>query len=986
MELVANFDLNTNNLETDFDISTGENFDIIFEINANGTIWGNISGNIENQTDLKDALDNLENNISTNTADITSIETTMNDYGDIVTYNASDFATSAQGTLADTALQPNDNISDLNNDAGYITSSALEGYATETELTNGLAEKQDTISDLSTIRSNAENGQSAYTTIQGYGNIVTYNASAFATASQGQLADSSLQPNDNISELVNDAGYITSESLPTVNNAKITIQKNGVDVENFTLNQSNNETINITVPTQASDINAVPTSRTVNGKALSANISLNSMDVGALSSTTTINDLTTTAQQNALNSGATTTNIGQITTNANDISDIQDLIPSQATSSNQLADKNFVNSSISTNTANFIGTFNSVADLEAYSGTLTNNDYAFVETTDSAGNTLYDRYKYTTATTPAGWQFEYELNNSSFTANQWEAINSGATTTNIGQISTNANDISDINTTIGGYGDIVTHDVSEFATAAQGNKADTALQSGDNITELVNNAGYITGITSSDVTTALGYTPYSNANPNSYQENVIESIEVNGTAQTISSKTVDITVPTDTSDLTNNAGFITGINSTDVTTALGYTPYNSSNPNGYTSNVGTVTSVNNTQPVNGNVTISIPDTSYLANKDLSNLSSTGETYFLKNIAGGTNSLSILAYGNVNGNNATSIGVNSRALGNGSISLGTDASNYAENSIAIGYQATVASLCSSAIQLGYGTNSTAKSLSIGFYDYSTPTNYQLLDGTTGLIPDARINKQTSITSSSTDDQIPSAKCVYDNVKNTVNQETADTIPLYAWYNSTFGIAYTLSANPAVSDAIYRSYPDLYLGRISTIDSSTSIRIIVVGSTTAEQSFTRDSSNDTTATRSTLTDYSGNNLNITQADGQWVASYSSHSWTSKGSYTITLSDYLPSDSANYAYYIYVVAGASRESSNGTFRVGTIASPVDNADTAGNYSIGGYMNSSYTQHYSSAIIPVAAGGNLYAQLTVALNNSYCHLHGYRRIGTNS
>ena len=58
--------------------------------------------------------------------------------------------------------------------------------------------------------------------------------------------------------------------------------------------------------------------------------------------------------------------------------------------------------------------------------------------------------------------------------------------------------------------------------------------------------------------------------------------------------------------LTNNAGYITGITSTDVTTALGYTPYDSSNPNGYTSNVGTVTSVNNINPVNGNVSLTIP--------------------------------------------------------------------------------------------------------------------------------------------------------------------------------------------------------------------------------------------------------------------------------------------------------------------------------------------------------------------------------------------
>lgn len=65
-------------------------------------------------------------------------------------------------------------------------------------------------------------------------------------------------------------------------------------------------------------------------------------------------------------------------------------------------------------------------------------------------------------------------------------------------------------------------------------------------------------------------------------------------------------IPTKVSDITNDSGFITGITSSDVTSALGFTPYNATNPNGYTSNVGTVTSVNNVSPVNGNVTISIP--------------------------------------------------------------------------------------------------------------------------------------------------------------------------------------------------------------------------------------------------------------------------------------------------------------------------------------------------------------------------------------------
>lgn len=96
------------------------------------------------------------------------------------------------------------------------------------------------------------------------------------------------------------------------------------------------------------------------------------------------------------------------------------------TSTNAVQNKaiyNFVNSSVATNTANFIDTFNSVEELEAYTGTVTNNDYAFVIGTDSEGNTVYNRYKYN----GSEWAFEYTLNNSSFTAAQWATIQSGLT-------------------------------------------------------------------------------------------------------------------------------------------------------------------------------------------------------------------------------------------------------------------------------------------------------------------------------------------------------------------------------------------------------------------------------------------------------------------------------------------------------------------------------------------------------------------------------
>ena len=47
-----------------------------------------------------------------------------------------------------------------------------------------------------------------------------------------------------------------SVSIPTVNNATLTIQENGTNVATFTANSATNATANITVPTQASDIGA----------------------------------------------------------------------------------------------------------------------------------------------------------------------------------------------------------------------------------------------------------------------------------------------------------------------------------------------------------------------------------------------------------------------------------------------------------------------------------------------------------------------------------------------------------------------------------------------------------------------------------------------------------------------------------------------------------------------------------------------------------
>lgn len=126
-----------------------------------------------------------------------------------------------------------------------------------------------------------------------------------------------------------------------------------------------------------------------------------------------------------------------------DVDNIKDLIPAQASEQNKLADKDFVNSSIATNTAYFKGTYNVVTELgltieathEQIATALasvvsdpTNNDYVFVSFPDPtvpSEYTKFSRYKYNSETET--WAFEFDLNNSSFTAEQWASINSGIT-------------------------------------------------------------------------------------------------------------------------------------------------------------------------------------------------------------------------------------------------------------------------------------------------------------------------------------------------------------------------------------------------------------------------------------------------------------------------------------------------------------------------------------------------------------------------------
>lgn len=297
--------------------------------------------------------------------------------------------------------------------------------------------KQDTISDLATIRSGAAAGATA------------------------------VQPSG-------------------VGNAEIEIQKNGTKVDSFTTNQSGSKkTINITVPTSASDVSALPSSTKYGA---SITVSLNTTDY----------KLTTTLKDQDGNTLGTAQVID---------------FPIESV---------VVNGSYDSTNKKIILTLQNGNTIDIPVGALISGLQSEITSSNKLDADLVDdstsTNKFVTAANKTTWNGKQDA-------------------------------ISDLATIRSG--------ASAGATALQPN---TAITGATKCKITYDSNGLVTGgadLASSDVTTALGYTPYNSTNPSGYQANVIETVKVNGTALTPSSKAVDVTVPTNNNQLTNGAGYIT---------------------------------------------------------------------------------------------------------------------------------------------------------------------------------------------------------------------------------------------------------------------------------------------------------------------------------------------------------------------------------------------------------------------------------------------
>ena len=162
------------------------------------------------------------------------------------------------------------------------------------------------------------------------------------------------------------------------------------------------------------------------------------------------------AQLDAVNSGITSALVTQIGTNQTNISTINGKIPSEASISNQLADKAFVTTAVQTNAANFRGNWNTWSDVptnvndypeDAYGNkTPTANDYLIInDASGYTGETLTGtwRFKYTATWADEGkngWEPEYQVKEQPLTPAQQSALDSGITSTKVGNYDTHIAD------------------------------------------------------------------------------------------------------------------------------------------------------------------------------------------------------------------------------------------------------------------------------------------------------------------------------------------------------------------------------------------------------------------------------------------------------------------------------------------------------------------------------------------------------------------
>ena len=202
---------------------------------------------MNNSSEAVDSIMELASAMSTNKDAITALNTLAGTKVDKVSgkgLSTNDYTTEEKNKLAGIASGANNYTHPSTHAASMIT--GLATVATSGSY-NDLSNKP----TIPTVPASLKNPYSL--TIQGNGTTLTngtYDGSAAKTvnitaSSIGAAASSHTHTKSQITDF---------PTIPTVNNATLTIQKNGTNVATFTANSSTNATANITVPTKVSEL------------------------------------------------------------------------------------------------------------------------------------------------------------------------------------------------------------------------------------------------------------------------------------------------------------------------------------------------------------------------------------------------------------------------------------------------------------------------------------------------------------------------------------------------------------------------------------------------------------------------------------------------------------------------------------------------------------------------------------------------------------
>lgn len=267
-------------------------------------------------------------------------------------------------------------------------------------------------------------------------------------------ADSAVQPED-LAEVATSGSYMDltdTPAIPTIPNITATPSGNGNAVTGIT---ANGHTLTVTKGATFAEQSALEDVKST------ADTALQSIKAAQSGNGNAVTDIKASGDTITVTKSETFAKNADLTAWTGRVGTVEGKIPMQASTTNQLADKAFVNSSVQTNTANWRGnwaTWTAVPSTidgypEDYAGskTPTVNDYMVVQ--DASGfnsdNKGTWRFKYSgvwSTNGKGGWYPEYQVNETPLTAAQLSALNSGATSALVGQITTNKNDIAAIKT------------------------------------------------------------------------------------------------------------------------------------------------------------------------------------------------------------------------------------------------------------------------------------------------------------------------------------------------------------------------------------------------------------------------------------------------------------------------------------------------------------------------------------------------------------